>query len=405
MAKLKVIMPTSSAPLIEEPTTIEAIKLTPQQEEQWGSTMSLMHWTCPGFRYIFYRLLVNNKGDYQAVFTRDIPVAATDAKNILINPDRFFQYNLRERVFIVGHEIAHNMYGDVEFLRRCVNANSVPTSDGTTLPFSNEIMQQAMDYRINPLLVDSKIGSLPRPLNDYHLCFDPAIGVANDSVIDVYKKLFKKYEKEGKIQYINMPGWILKPGVSAPGMPVQRDPQQWAVEMETAHHVEQRHAQGNMAGSLKRMFEKLLNPEVPWTDHVQTLMRRTLGNGSYNWRRPDRRFIVRDICMPSHSGKGSGWLVVWGDTSGSIGNAALCRYMAELSGIVEECHPKRLTVLWCDARIHRIDEVEDYSDLQRIHAEGVGGGGGTSVAPVMEWIKEGHDVPDQLICVTTSPVR
>jgi hypothetical protein len=53
--------------------------------------MSLMAWTCPGFRHLFYKLLANNKGKYGAVPTPSVPVAATDARNILINPDTFFK--------------------------------------------------------------------------------------------------------------------------------------------------------------------------------------------------------------------------------------------------------------------------------------------------------------------------
>jgi predicted metal-dependent peptidase len=104
--------------------------------------------------------------------------------------------------------------------------------------------------------------------------------------------------------------------------------------------------------------------------------------------------------MPSKSGHGAGWIVIWGDTSGSIGNGELSRYMAELSGIIEDVRPKRLTILWCDAAIHRVDEVEEASDLARIQYEGVGGGGGTSVHPVMEWIADHTEKPDMFIGFT-----
>src|ERR1035437_4911457 len=141
---------------------LEPCVLTAAQEQQWGDTMSLLQWTAPGLRHLFYRLLTNNKGKYGAVMTRGVPVAATDAKNILINPDTFFKYSLQQRVFIVGHEIAHNFYDDVSFLARCVASQTVPIAGGKTLPFINDLMQKAMDYRINPLLRDSKIGRAPK---------------------------------------------------------------------------------------------------------------------------------------------------------------------------------------------------------------------------------------------------
>ena len=39
------------------------------------------------------------------------------------------------------------------------------------------------------------------------------------------------------------------------------------------------------------------------------------------------------------------------------------RYMAELSGIIEEVKPRRITVYWCDSKIHQVDEVEDVFEV------------------------------------------
>lgn len=383
---------------VKEEKAPEPCVLTPEQKQQWGDTMSLMAWTCPGFRHLFYKLLANNDGEYIAVPTRDVPVAATDAKNILINPDTYFALPLQQRVFVAAHEIVHNVYGDVELLHRCVAAGTVPMHDGTTLPFDNERMQKAMDFRINALLKEGKIGVMPE-----QGCYDPKISGPNDSVLDVYRKLYDDDPSgTGKL-----PGGfdkLLKPGASTGQSPSQamqqRNPQQWAVEIATAQILEQQRAQGKMAGALQRMFNDLLNPKVPWAEHIRSIFNRKVGSGSYNWRRPDRRFIVRDIYMPSRSGHGAGWLVIWGDTSGSVGQGELAKYMGELSGIIEDVRPKRITVLWCDASIHYIDEIEDAGDLLHVKARGVKGGGGTSVKPVFEWIAKNLELPDAMVCFT-----
>lgn len=389
----------------ELPETKEIVpcKLTPDQKAKWGDTMSLMAWTCPGFRHLFYKLLANNKGEYGAVPTKSVPVAATDARNILINPDPFFAYSLKERVFIMGHEIAHNMFGDVEFLNRCNGMGHVPMDDGTILPFRNETMQKAMDYRINALLRDSRIGSPPKDclLND-------EIAMANDGVCDVYRKVYEDEENGGRKTgpKSGQGGFdiILKPGTSN-GTPNQlRDQQQWGVEMSAAQTLEGMKHQGNMPGALQRMFKSILEPVIPWTEHIRGIFNRKVGSGSYNWRKPDRRFIIRDLHMPSKSGNGAGWVVVWGDTSGSIGQGELQKYMAELSAIVEDCAPQRLTIIWCDAEIHRIDEIAEPADMAHLQSvaetEGVGGGGGTSVHPVMDWIAEHTEKPEVFIGFT-----
>lgn len=387
-------------PDVEELQIPKPCELSAQQKQQWEDTMSLMAWTCPGFRHIFYKLLSNNNGKYTVVPTRDIPVAATDAKNILVNPDPFFAYELRERVFITGHEIVHNVFGDVELLHRCKAAGEVPMNDGTRLPFKEGHMQRAMDFRINALLVESRIGKMPKDaLFDKQLSKD-----GSESVLDIYKKLYEDDPEGG-----DGPGGgfdvIMSPGQSTgqnPQSAAQRNQQQWHVEIMHAQTLEQIRSQGKMAGAMKRMFKDLLEPEIPWTEHIRAIMARRLGSGSYNWRRPDRRHIVRDLYMPSRSGHCAGWLVIWGDTSGSIGAAELERYLAELAGIVEEVNPKRMTILWFDSEINEdyIDEVEDVSDLHHIKARGVGGGGGTACMPIFDWLKDHTEQPDMLLCFT-----
>lgn len=380
--------------------TIAPSELTPQQVQQWEDTMSMMAWNCPGFRHLFYKLLVNNDGDYYAIMSKtDVPNAQTDGKNIALNPDWFFKLSLPERVFVMGHEVVHNVFGDVDLLHRCSSTGKVPMHDGSQLPFDNPVMQKAMDHRINALLIQSKIGRPPKNCGNYDDKCDP-----NDSVLDVYKRLYKKKREDGdEDEGNNGFDGLLPPGSTTGQSPqqAQQNKQQWAVQVAAAQTMEQIRAQGKMAGALARMFKDILEPEVPWTEHIRGIFNRRVGSGSYNWRRPDRRFIVRDLYLPSRSGFGAGWITVWGDTSGSIGASELERYMGELSGIIEEVKPKRLTVFWCDAKIHQIDELEDASDLQRIKRRGVKGGGGTSCDPVFQWIDDhGEEPPDVMVCFT-----
>ena len=390
----------------EESATIERCELTPEQKAAWGATMSLVTWTCPGFKYLFYKLLKDEKGEIAAVVSRKVPIAATDAVHIIINPDTFFKLSLKQRVFALAHEIVHNVLDDVPFLHRCNLSGTVPMSDGTTRPFIDQMMQRSMDYRINDLLVKSKIGE-PIP----GICLDPNVGKADDSVTDIYKRMYDDAEADGRI----VPGisfdQLLPPGASAGQTPSQalsnHNPAQWKVETAAAQNIESMHAQGQMPEAMRLFFHKVLNPVVPWTDHIKGIFNRKVGSGTWNWKKPDRRFITRDLYMPSRSGNGAGWIVVWGDTSGSIGNDDLCRYMAELSEIVESCQPKRLSVIWCDAMIHRTDEIEDPCDMEAMKAdidEDEIGGGGTSMFPVLDWINQFHERPEIMVAFTDGHV-
>ena len=389
----------------------QPVVLTPLQKQKWEDTMSMMMWTCPGYRHLFYKLLANNDGDYAAVMTEEADIACTDAKNIMVNPKKFFEnYSLPERVFIIAQEVQHNVFGDVEYLNHCNQTGLVPMEDGTSLPFDNLTMQKALDRRINALLVESKIGKCPKDAIE-HGFLVPEV-TAMDGRAESYRKTYEELPEPDKGGKGKGPGSgkgafdkLMPPGASQGKNPQQaaqeRNQQQWGVEIAAAQNLESMKSQGSMSAALKRMFQQILEPEIPWTDHIQGIVHRKVGSGGKDWRRPDRRFIGRDLYLPSNSGYGANWIVCWGDTSGSRSDSEIASNMAELSGILEQVRPKRLTILWCDAEIKYVDELEDAMDLAKIQARGTGGGGGTSVHPVMEWIHDnGYEPPDMFIGFT-----
>lgn len=391
--------------------------LTPQQKQAWDSTQQMMAWTCPGFQHIHYKLLHNHSGEYTPIMTRDVPVAATDGKNLLINPDTFFKYDLRGRVFIDAHEIVHNVYDDVNLLHLCRTRGKVPMNDGTELPFREDIMQRSMDLRINALLIKSKIGAPPKDENGERVGHFDDTMTGEESVLDVYKREYEKEpdpegDQDGPGQEPgNNPGGfdsVQQPGKSTGQSPQQaaqqRNPQQWQTEIAAASIIEANRSQGKMAAALKRMFEKLLEPEVSWLEHIQTLINRITGSGGWNWKQPDEWWAPHDFFSPRRTGRGAGWIVVWGDTSGSRSDTEIASNIAELAGIIEGVNPARLTMIWCDAEIEdgSVVELDEGSDLRGLTPVG---GGGTSVQPVYDWMAAQHQQPDLFIGFTDGEVH
>lgn len=381
----------------------EETELTPTQEKQWDDTMSLMQWTCPGFRHLWYKLLAerNNNGQtkYAGIFTKEIGNACTDGKNIMFNPDWFFALSLPERLYVCGHEVLHNVYRDVEFLHACATSGEVPMNDGKPLPFDMETMQQAMDYRINALLDVS--GSAGKPLGTrVKNCgnYDPETS-ANDALLDVYKRHYKKKPDnqgsgQGGGQGSGDQGFdsLAKPGASTGQQPdqaaAQRNDQQWRVELDAARTLDQMRHQGKSPGALQRLYDEILSPEVDWRDHIRAELTRHIGTGTKNWMKPDRRFVDEDIYLPSPAGYGAGWIVVYGDTSGSIAREEITSYIAELSGILADVRPRRLTILWGDTQVAHIDEVAEVDDLRHVKPKG---GGGSDSRPMFDWVAENRD--------------
>jgi predicted metal-dependent peptidase len=396
---------TSATTPPDEPTYIgkpRPCALTPQQDKLWSDTRAALIWHCPAFSHIFYSMLDTVGQKSIAMFTKDVPIAATDGSALLLNPDTFFQYNLNERLFICAHEIMHCIWNHCGLMHSFRMRGKVAYPDGKTIPYIHELMNVATDLVINDALIESKVGQYNK---DW--LHDTTIATAKDSALDAYRKLYE--ENKGKKGSGKMPGGVgfdqhLAPGTSQGKDPVSAQQQRNAAEWDTqvAAAVATAKAQGKLPAGLERLLKEVLDPKVDWREHIRSLFARKVGSGAYDWRRSDRRLITRDIYAPGRSGFGAGDVVVAVDTSGSIGQRELDMFMAEMSGILEDVRPKRLFIMWCDAKVHRTDEANDVSDLRAIRCKGAPGGGGTSFVPVFEEIAKQGIQPEALVYLTDS---
>lgn len=382
---------------------LQPCSLTPQEERMWNETRVALLWQAPMFTHIFYEMMNCSTSSYIALFTKspDIPIAATDGKSLILNPDGFFKYDLQERVFICAHEIAHNIFDHCGQGYRFSVAGHIGYADGSRLEYNSELMNVATDLVINDMLCEASIGKY-----NTDWLHDKALGTAADSAIDVYRKIFKRNGGKGGKgggtgkgngrfdQHLN-PG--AGDGKDPHAADSQRNAQEWRTAVEAG--MASAKAQGKLPASMELAFGKLLNPEVPWNEKIEAFFARKIGSGAYDWRRPDRRLIVRDIYAPGRSGHGAGTVAVAIDTSGSIvaDPTLLDRFMGELAGILEDVRPKRLMVMWIDADVHAVDEVEEPGDIATLKPKG---GGGTDFRPAFDWLARENIEPDALVYLT-----
>lgn len=106
------------------------------------------------------------------------------------------------------------------------------------------------------------------------------------------------------------------------------------------------------------------------------------------------------VWVPKRSGHGCGDVVVAVDTSGSIGDKELNLFFGCMSGILADAKPKRLVVIWCDAKVHRVDEVEDAADLDALRHKGAPGNGGTDFRPPFIEVEKMGLTPDAFVYLT-----
>lgn len=395
------------------PTKLEPIELTADQRRKWIETRSAVLWKCPAFTHILFSMLNPTKGELAALFTKDVWMAATDGSNLILNPDEFFKRPLAQRVFVTAHEILHCILNHCSMGFTFRKSGKVKYADGTILDYNHQMMNMAMDYVINDILIVDKIGTMPP--EGLH---DTTKGDATMSFLDVYRKLYEEEQKGGKGKKPGEKGdgpgqpggggngkpgqgfdTILDPGAGQGKDPGKAQGERSQAEWDTAvaAAVASAKAQGKLPLGLERLLHEVIEPTVSWQDHIRAFLARKIGNSAYDWNRPDKRLIQRDIFHPRRSGGGCGEIVVAVDTSGSIGDNELAHFMAELTGILEDVKPTVIHVLWVDSELHHVDELYEGDDPRKLKPHG---GGGTSFIPPFEWIDENNLNPEALVYLT-----
>lgn len=380
---------------------LEEATLTPEQQRAWDTTRAALLWNNPAFTHVLYSMMNSKSRKNVALFTRDprILTAATDGVNLIINPDYFFKFSLGERIFIVAHEIMHCILDHCGMGMALRKRGEVGYPSGKRLPYDDELMNVALDLVVNDLLIESKTGTFNK-----EWLHDKKYGTFKDSSIDVYERIFKQKNGGGGGQQPPTGKRFdqhMQPGAGNGQDPTAaqgaRNPQEWSTAVASANAAAK--AQGKLPAALEAFFGALLEPVVSWQEKIQAFFNRKVGSGSYNWRRPDRRLIVRDIYAPGRSGFGAGCVVIGFDTSGSIyaDKTLIDRFLAEVSGILSDVKPKRLVVLWCDAAVHRYDDIDELTDLKGLKPVG---GGGTDFRPVFKWVREQGIEPDAVVYLT-----
>lgn len=374
------------------PTSITRIEPDAVQRRKWIETRSALLWKCPAFTHILFSMLNPERGELAAIFTEDVPIAATDGTHLILNPKTFFDFTLDERVFVVAHEIMHCILNHCIIGNQMRRAGEVRYVDGSRIPYDQQLMNQAMDYVINDMLVHDKIGTMPNVG-----CHDRNIATKDDNFVDAYAKIYKNST--------NLPGGgggfdvILQPGTSQGKDPGQAEQEHSTAEWNTAvaGALAVAKAQGKLPAGLERLLSEIVEPAVTWQDHIRGFFARRVGGGGFDWRKPDKRMIQRDIFVPRRAGNGCGPVVVGVDTSGSIGQNELNHFFAEMRGILDDVQPEMIYVVWCDSKVHKVDEVEDSSDIDSLKPAG---GGGTAFEPVFDWIEQNDIRPDALVYLT-----
>ncbi|HHH39256.1 MAG TPA: hypothetical protein ENK50_06765 [Sedimenticola sp.] len=338
------------------------------------------------------------------------PTTATDARKFYYNPAFIDALSLDETQFILAHEALHCALS--HFARRqhrlthrwdlaCDFAiNPLLVEDGLTAPPGSLLLEQFKGMtaeEIYPLLDEFE----DQETLDNHV-YDKENqqrGGSGQNARDLDDQAPAKRETDGQEQG-EEPHGAADPdrGGSQAPPPLTPDEQetlsiQW--QQRLAGAAQQAMQAGKLGGSLARMVDHLLQPQLPWRMLLARYLT-TSARDDYSYMRPSRR--EGEFILPSLRSQQVD-LVVALDTSASIGDGEFAQFLGEIDAIKGQMRA-RITLLACDAALAEAGpwEFEPWEEFKLPAA--FRGGGGTSFRPVFEWIERRGLQPESLVYFT-----
>ena len=308
----------------------------------------------------------------------EVDTAATNGINLYINPDFFLGLEPEERLFLILHEIMHNVY----------NHN---TRRGFRDP---DTWNEAADYVINDELIQR---NFKMPAGGLH-----NVDYRDMSADEVYEILMDRKNKGGHNQpspwpdlkepQANGSGNQSPTGGSGSQTPSMTQPTAEEIEEHNKNLLTQATQASQMAGdkagtvpgSLQRELDDLLYPKLPWDIILQKFLF-SLSKDDYSWRKPNRRFISQGIILPSLYSEGIGKIDFAIDTSGSVSREDFNRFISEIGYVFQRFNPKEIGIMQFDSVLQSNDKVVNMQDFMKLEFKG---GGGTQIEPVLEAYKE-----------------
>ncbi len=333
------------------------------------------------------------------------PTTATDARRFYYNPAFIEALSMDETQFMLAHEALHCALS--HFARR-----------------QHRLKQRwdmACDFAINPLLVDDGLKAPPGSLmlDQFRDMTAEEIYPMLDEFEDQDTLDNHAYDKDesaregrgnspregegsgGKGSSGDTEGAPREADVESgqpappPLTPDEKETLNIQWQQRLAGAAQQAMQAGKLGGSMARMIDHLLQPQLPW----RMLLARYLSSNArddYSYMRPSRR--EGDFILPSLRSQQID-LVVALDTSGSIGPEEFSAFVAELNALKGQLRA-RVTLLACDARLSEEGPwvFEPWEEFKL--PDELSGGGGTSFTPVFEWVERSGLRPEALVYFT-----
>lgn len=309
-----------------------------------------------------------------------IPTMATDSINMFFNRD-FVERNTDTHLLaVVAHEVLHKTNG--HHLRR---------GDRDTYHWNI-----ACDLAINPALVLAG--------------FDLPDGALLDSKYDLEwsaERIYADRESNGEHSKKRKPG--TDPGGMGEVMdqknpdgsnmtPGEKQAAAADLSLDIAQSVMAARASKGDKSTTDWHHKQIMAHNVNWRDVLNRYIKVSVTGDTtdYSMSRPSRKWIHDGIYMPGPIKSSYRDVVVVIDSSPSVVDGMVNRFMAEINGAASECLPENLHVICCSDVVHS-HETFQFGDVASVKIER---GSGTDFRPAFDLVESLGIQPSCLIYLT-----
>lgn len=311
------------------------------------------------------------------IITTDIPTAATNGYQLLINPDFFLGLNQDERIFVLAHETLHVAY---------LHALRGNTCDP-------RLYNIAADYVINLELKAHGFRLITNCL------YDPQY--KDMSTEEVYKLL----KDNAATDPLPMPDLISSTGSGetgqghnfASGQSTRNIPELSEAAKSAIAKIEQEvlakvsraamtaelsEQAGSIPASIQRHLKDITKPKVNWKVVLQRFFT-DLNACDYSWSKPNRKYLPS--YLPKLVTKQLGRIDFAIDTSGSINAKQFNQFVSEVHAVLRMLQPSEIGVYQFDSKLQGSHVVKNIRDIIKLPFSG---GGGTNPQPAIDEFQE-----------------
>jgi len=322
------------------------------------------------------------------------PTLATDGRNFYYSNDFVDKLKPKEMEFGFAHEVLHNIF---DHLSRFGERDK-------------QISNIAADFAVNQILVDDKIGEVPKFIQIFQ---------DNRYRSWSFEQIYEDLEKRAKKISIEDLGELLddhidnedgeggesgeensdKPGRGKRPRLTEEEKKQIRDEIKEAMIAAAQSADaGKLPAGIQRLISNFTEPKMDWRQNLRMNIQSIIKN-NFSFTRPNRKSQHSGAILPGLMNDETIDICVSIDMSGSINDAQARDMISEVKGIMDEYDDFKLRLWTFDTKVYDVAEfsIENADEIAEYKPKG---GGGTLFECNWDFMKDNDIQPKKFIMFT-----